>query len=677
MSEIERAESKDRLYELIAESSLEFEKYEGLLSDLEETGYIRKIIANDDMVFYRAKEGLKWSDIYAIDDSYKKAILLPLIENPKTFFVLFNTQKGKLRIAGEEMSKWSNIKEKRIVTFLIVDNDKTLAEQSVNGLFGCFEKVIGHEMISKFEDKFKVKIFELSSNTKISLNQIITYIDAYAYNEEYYMPLILVLGNPKQMKKLIELLNHIKNHRNQKLASGIVWDEADKVYPQYRDKKFNINGNDISYIDFVQTDDKTIYRTGFVTATDGDLLEDKYEECMNAYHYPIDTSDINYRAIHHPDSKLHYIDCLRRDSNNEIAEKIINENWDTHFNKKYTLASGEEYYPKVIINSNSKGEDMKDFAKLMTAKSAYCMTFNQFGITLYTPTNETGKKYTTKKKRFGQVLFYIYKMNKLHDRTIFIIGRRKIDRGLGFHYAPRHNGPRITTIDGLDGFCITDGIEGLIWTDLILGNKLEELSTAVQKVGRGAGIIAQCPQYPKEFHYWTNQQNADDIIYHYNKVDNLNKVEGANTIIQAMNRALNRTEKKIRNHSIAMETFRVVKGHTPHETLRIIRNIVENIFNQHYSEPTKRDEFYITSLNSQADKVKLLDAIKKVPGSYGGGSGYRRFLPSYSNINNSITLYCVIPLIDSTYTQQQKDRLDEEYAANIVNVPQEGSLEHL
>jgi hypothetical protein len=586
------------------------------------------------------------------------------------------------------MSKWSNIKEKRVVSFLIVDNDKTLAEQSVNGLFDCFEKVPNHESVEKIDEKYKVKIFELSSNTKVSLREIITHIDAYAcFPADYKMPLIVILANPKQMKKFIELLAHIRNRSHTGLCAGIIWDEADKVYPQYREKSFSINGVETSYIDFIRSDDKTIYRTGFVTATDGELLEDDtYEECMNAYHYPIDNSDPDYRAIHHSDSKLHYIECPRSDSNNKVAEDIICNNWVSHFSNPYTLPTGERYFHKTIVNSNSKGEDMKDFANLIVEKDAYCMTFNQNGIILYTPTNKRGKKYTAKKKRFCQVLFYIYKMNKLHDRPLFIIGRRKVDRGLGFHYAPRRNGHRITTIDGSDGFCQTDGVEGLIWTNLILGNKIDDdivKKTGVQKVGRGAGIIGQCPQYPGEFHYWMNQKNADDIIYHYNKVDNINRLKGSNSMVQAITRALNETEQIIRNHSVDLKTFRVIKGSNPLDTLRIMKEIIRTVFGPPYVyvEPKRAASgFYVTSLNTDQDVAELLKAIKKVPTSYGTRNDvkiYRRFLPCYSNLNDINSLYIVIPLIDPNYTQIQKDNLDEKYGAFMKTIPQTGNIEGL
>jgi len=49
------------------------------------------------------------------------------------------------------------------------------------------------------------------------------------------------------------------------------------------------------------------------------------------------------------------------------------------------------------------------------------------------------------------VLYEIYRKQELSDRPLFIIGCRKVARGLGFHCAPM------------------DGSEGLVWTDMVLG----------------------------------------------------------------------------------------------------------------------------------------------------------------------------------------------------------------
>lgn len=703
MSDIEfqphiRGEDCESLYELVCETEMDFTKFKSILEDLEATNYIEVIVYNDDTVVYKAKSNIKWhSDVCKLADPIKKKILLCLIDNPKSFFVLFNTQKGKLRIAGKEISSWSKDVSKKFVSLLIVDNDRTLSEQSVNGLFDCFEKVENHESIEKYEDKFKVKIFELSSNNKVSIKDIITHIDAYAYNSEYYMPLIVALANNKQIEKIVKILHHIniKRQRGSNLTAGIVWDEADKTYPLFRSKSFKIGGEEYSYLDFYNQED-TVSRAGFVTATDGPLLEEEYDECANAHHYRIvndKENEKNYIAFHSPESEKKYIKPKSlKEANNTIALRIIKDNWDSHFKLPVTLSDGSKYYRKTIINSNPKGEDMKSFAKELVDKGANALTFNQYGVILYSNDGPSdGIKFSTRKQNFNKILFYIYKKYNLNTMPLFILGRRKVDRGLGFHYAPRKTNIPLKSINikvkGKDETIETDGIEGLIWTDLILGNKIGDLASAVQKVGRGAGIIRQCPQFCGKFTYWIEQEIADKIEHHYKKVDKTNELEGASTMFQAMSRAESEVPKIIRNHDVDKNSYVVIKGNNNNHTFELTKKIIKDIFNGSFTMPRAskdKPDFYKTSLNTGAEIVNLLDAIKKVPGAYGTNkvgqekvTVYRRYLPSYSNITNANSLYCVIPLIDPSYTAEQKEKLKTDYAQYIIDIPHTGSLEHL
>lgn len=709
----QHVEDCESLYELVCENEMEFAQFKIVVDELETAGYLDVLVDNEDKVLYKAKPNLKWhSDICKLSDPIKKKILLCLIDNPKSFFVLFNTQKGKLRIAGKEISSWAAYPNKRMVSFLVVDNDRTLSEQSVNGLFDCFEKVDNHEHISVYQDKFKVKIFELSSNNKISLKDIITYIDAYTYNPEYHMPLIVALANNKQIEKVIKILHHIalKQQRGVNLAAGFVWDEADKTYPLFRNKTFRIDHEVLSYLDLYNQED-IILRAGFVTATDGPLLEEEYEECANAHHYKVvlDPEDEkNYIAFHSKESIKKYIKPKSyKEPNNTIALRVISDNWATHFNAPVVLKDGTIYYRKTIINSNPKGDDMKDLAKKLAIKGANTLTFNQYGITLYTSSLQQddtykvseGIKISTRKQNFNKVLFFIYKKYKLDTKPLFILGRRKVDRGLGFHYAPRKSKIPVTTITvkvgTKDETILTDGVEGLIWTDLILGNRIEDLASAVQKAGRGAGIIRQCPQFSGTFTYWVETTTADSIERHYNKVDKTNRLEGANTMLQAMVRAEAEVPRVIRNHDVDKTAYVAIKGSTIEETERIVRDIIKKIFKKHFtqlkryipeddSDPNfgnksfyETNVFYGTSLNTKTTVNSLLDTIKKVPGAYGGGGGKRIYLPCYSNVIEPNSLYCVIPLIDPSYTEQQKAQLRTEYAQYIIDVPQIGSLEHL
>ena len=130
------------------EDFIDEDSFEIKLNELVNDGFI---IAGplDDITVYQAKNGLKWAEFVHIQDSIKKSILLELVENPSTFFVLLNTQKGKMRITSQEIKNWGNDNTKKVVSFIIVDNDKTLSDQSIDGIKNVFSNQ-------------KVKIFSLS-----------------------------------------------------------------------------------------------------------------------------------------------------------------------------------------------------------------------------------------------------------------------------------------------------------------------------------------------------------------------------------------------------------------------------------------------------------------------------------------------------------------------------------
>ena len=97
-------EQRDSLFESI-ENDIDGnrERFDQIISELEDTQYLECCISNSDdsVMMYKAKTGLHWATIVDLADPIKKKILLQLIQNPKCFFVLFNTQKGKLRIIGK------------------------------------------------------------------------------------------------------------------------------------------------------------------------------------------------------------------------------------------------------------------------------------------------------------------------------------------------------------------------------------------------------------------------------------------------------------------------------------------------------------------------------------------------------------------------------------------------
>lgn len=490
---------------------VEYDVYERMLEELVEVGDLQRVWDDDeDRTMYTAKRGLAWADIVRYACPIKKQIILTLIENPRAFFVLYNTQKGKSKIVALEIKSWALVAEKKVVTFLIVDNDRTLADQTNEGLTDSIDSV--------------AKRFLLSSATKekIKVDEIRTYIDAYAADRdgEYKMPVIVALNNDEQTKKVLKLMEHIKTKvetRGSSLRYGVVFDEADKVYPMRRSKEYTVDGSVLSFKGLLVDNDVAVHRLGFVSATDGDLLDnEEYEECANAYCYPVPVGNADYRALHHDtDAIVRHVVHGSQEGNDAYAEKVIQTNKE-YFSQKVALKDGTEGFRKVIVNGGSKTASMASFAARRTDEGSYAITINMLGVTVYRPGKVTERR-STKGVKFGELLFTLYRELGLHDKPLYIIGRRKVDRGLGFHWAPR------------------DGSEGLVWTDMILG-RVDDKNVAVQKAGRLAGIVAQCPQYPGNLTWWTDERTASSVKRHNSIVDSVGEKRGQGAL-QAMARA--------------------------------------------------------------------------------------------------------------------------------------------
>lgn len=489
---VRKIKDAEAIYEEL-DDEIDHDIYEKTLSDLLDNGtLVEEVDEDEDRTYYRARDGLGWSEVVKYECPIKRKILLLLIENPQTFFVLYNTQKGKFGIVVKEIRDWVSADGKKVVTFLIVDNDKTLADQSTDQSPNGPMKELNETV---------AKVFLLSSNkTDVTVDGIRTYIDAYAVDDdgEYKMPVIVSLNNSVQIRKVLGLMKHIKSkveRRASSLRFGIVFDEADKVYPPIRD----------DFIPLLIEDSRALHRLGFVTATEGDLMDSDYPECANAYMHQVPPGHPDYRAFHTEDVSVEIIPNLKKHSNDMYAETILTKYKD-YFASPVTLKNGSEGFRKIIVNGGIKTASMETFARNRVADGYYAMTVNMFGVCVYRPGYEK-KRYSTKGVRFNQLLFNIYVELKLHDKPLFIIGRRKVDRGLSFHYAP------------------PDGTDGLIWTDMILG-RIDDKDTAVQKAGRLAGKVAQCPQYPVTLTWWTDEKTSHSIKYHNNVVDEANTKRG-------------------------------------------------------------------------------------------------------------------------------------------------------
>jgi len=627
------------------------------LEELVEIEKIERLLHGDD-VLYRAYPDVTWNSIHMIDCKYKKTILLYLIKNPATFFVLQQAQSGKMRICALEMKQWSCEPNIKPVAVFITQNDKTLADQSAQG-------------ITAICGELNAKMFVLSSNSKTSITDVICYIDAYENPRACYkMPVIVVLANTHQHRKVLEILDHISTAARDPdhasiLRYGIIFDEADDTYPKLRNKSVHLNGRNVSYLDYIN-DEVALHRLGFVTASEGNLIDEDYPECANAYLYPVEIDEMqraNFRGFHSDDTIIKINRHPNSMSNNAYSQKIIDSNRE-YFANPIMDRNDQIYYRKIIINSDARVANMRSLAAKCNRDGMHAMVFNQSGVTLYHGNRDGTKRFKVKGERFSEVLYYIYKTENLNDRPLVIIGRRKVDRGLGFHGIPRLREETDNILNGVNGPIPIDGIDGLVWTDMIVGH-IENEPTGVQKTGRLQGTIAQCPQFTT-ITYWTDQSTSDMIIHKCKTTDHVNNERGC-SLIQAMSHANQRHPRVVRNHEV------------PYRNYRVYRNVADareacRILNYRFRAPsgTNANGFVETSLTSTRRVYQLYDAIRNAPyRTRTGVQTHRVSIPCYYDVEDNTTLFILVIIRHDT-TDELLNRVDTECPP--IHVPQTGEL---
>jgi hypothetical protein len=499
------------------------------------------------------------------------------------------------------------------------------------------------------------EVFTLSSNTKTTFEDLKTKIDAYIADEdnEYKTPVIIALANNPQLDKIMKLMAHVqfKNIRNPNVKNVPMFDEADETYPRIRDRTVIYKDKIESFLGMIDKENRSLEAVYWISATEGELLEGRYAECENAANYVCDEEELscpNYRAMHHSSTKFKISKQLTRESKNGFAFRNIHENLD-HFTKPIVLPSGEIYYRKAIINSCSKRSSMVDLASSLRSLGWHVMIFNQTGLTVLKYGDPVTKIFKTKGHRFNQLCFEKYKTLNLHDRPLAIMGNKKVNRGTSFHHAP------------------PDGSEGLVWTDIMLGEILDK-NQAVQKAGRGGGKIAHCPQYPEnEIYYWTTKNTLSLICTHNSRIDDINKnVSGCN-IGDAFKSASERVKPTIVTHTVDKSKFSVYKR------LEDIDHVVKDIANRNYifQEPDA-EGFIKTSLNGLSKIATVFEAIKKVNSGYTGtrdsDSGGRTVYPCYLDTEDNRTLLYVV-LIDNLSVSEEQKKQIVDYGQNI-EIPQ-------
>ena len=603
---------------LVEDVILTITDFEIKLNELARDGMVLVKTNTDDTLLYEAKPGLVLADFINICDQVKCGILTIMCENPNAFFMLGNTQNGKSRKIGGMVKQWSQENSVKVVGFIVVDNDNALSDQFVASL-----------------QSQPVKIFRLSGVKGDTFDTIKDAIDAYAGDPtgERLMPLVVLLSNEIQNKKMVNLVSHIDRMARlyqSKLRYGIIWDECDVTYTRLRNA--SVSGLTIST--FIIDNTTALYKVGWVSATEGTLLDDdhSFPECMNAQIYPFvpdkETQPF-YRSFHLDEAKIHRVPFDHGIGLNGYACKVITEN-PNHFNNTV-----KDTYRKIIVNSASSQKKMDELAKWFLGKDMNVLVFNGekgTSLKLYMR-GEAIEVFSTKGYTLNSLLFYLYKKRELHTKPLVVIGNRKVNRGLSFSYCPRISTP--ITIKGKLGDLVTQDREGLVFTDMIVG-RIENVSSAVQKAGRLCGLIGDSPQYVGSIHFWTDDYTAEKILAHNRLVDATNLMDGM-SIGEALGKGTVNSHENYKSDNFLV--------YTTEETVREVCKLLGYRYT-----PTKKDPvsgFLETSLNTGHAAVSLADAIKAVANAYGTNKGeiaYRTYFPCYKNVNDEHSLHYVICL---------------------------------
>jgi len=674
------------------------------LNSLIDLKLIRVIHEDDFITSYEINEGITRRYCRAnygeIDNICREQllILLELTEDDDTFFIYQNPQKGKSAIVINELIKWHNETKYAVVSFLVLSNGISMGCQTVKRIKKDFA-----------EQGKKIQIFELSSakNMKNIIEDIRRAIASWAMDKKRYgMPIVCLLHNDKQLKKMLEIIKYIYdlevNNPNNNIRYGVIWDEADETYAKSRNKEITVNSEKLSCKMFMVDNTKALYRLGFVSATDGGLLIDgdkeNYPECAGAVNYYNEFAEDNphYRAIHLPGAIIKNVEYTAKEKLNSFAERVLEENAE-HFKTPENLPTGEEYRRKILVNGNVSCAGMAKFAKEHSKKGYYVIVYNSdgcAGLKVYKD-GELFRSYPLKNWYVNERLFYIYKALNLSDKPLIVIGGLKIDRGITFHYCPTENNEYIIgeNIIGEEkkrpvehGNITTVNKEGLVFTDYISG-PVENVSSAVQKGGRLHGNIGDSPQYSGETYYWSVKSTIDKVINHNNVVDMINKDIGLECIKDKKDRVNKEYNTMLpilpkANHNVSANLFRVYRGKDEAD----MRKVVEKLYNNrkyNHKFPENENGFLLSSITKNIKKngaiAELCYAIKEVPGTAGlkhkagGKSAARRAWACYKDINDISTLHFIVLIDPQKVSADKLKMIDTEYP-NHITIPEEGDF---
>ncbi len=428
--------------------------------------------------------------------------------------------------------------------FLVSQNMQDLTSQNCERIFNDLGDYI---QIFIFTSQNERNQKNMVYNPKIE--DVVTYILHYLNNEseEYVkIPMAIFLANPNQIKKMNTLLEIIDIKNNQyiqnkdienkdienkdivdttknSIQSYIFFDEADQTYPLAREilmkSIFDLN----VYETFkVIRPLNSINKVYWISATQEEMVL-AYPECTISKQALIQFQSgvmENHYSILDESAIIHSNIQSKDMENNDYLLQVV-ENNRCHFFDKMSNNS----YRKIIGMTNVDNNKQKILANTLNSMGANVILLNQDGLFLYFNDICTIKyimndmlnvleekknvNYTYDKSNFIKVEdFEIKSRNaliaKIYNETyvelqnapLFILGNRKVDRGLTFHYAP-----------------VSEDKKSFILTDLIMG-RIPNWKRAVQAIGRGNGVIKHHRDFIGTIDYWVDPITIENVKRH-------------------------------------------------------------------------------------------------------------------------------------------------------------------
>jgi hypothetical protein len=448
-----------------------------LLTQLLQNTHIRKSIKNVNNFVNSYKKVINKEELHS---DLEKEIEYRLYRQQynRLWTIFLGCQKTKTYQIINRIKELINHND-RSISIIMCQNDASLSLQTSERL---------HNIIPN-----QTKVFVLSSliNTKPNLEDdsviynpdfkiLISYIIKYIAGKEGYLyPVIVSLSNDTQLTKIISILEILQRP----IINGgyhLFIDEADVTYQYLRNRllKYIINGTDIN---------PKNYGTYWVTATGFNLIKNNtgYEECRKAHQLDIVLApniDDLYFDITDDKAIIHNIE------NKDFDILTILSNNEKHF--KEQLKDGS--YRKIIALSSRETEEQELIAKKIVNIGYNVITINTYGIILHMSNNIIMKWSLDKNiKEVNKLISLKYHTTpELKTKPLIIIGNRKIDRGVTFHYPSNDN-------------------YRLIFTDIMI-SQIKNWRRAIQVAGRCAGIIKNGNF--ENIHYWIENKTYQRII---------------------------------------------------------------------------------------------------------------------------------------------------------------------